>query len=296
MVQSTMAPDAAPAGVINATDQDFQDTVLERSMTVPVLVDFWAPWCGPCKVIGPVLEKLAGEFAGRVELAKVNTDDNPMLAQALQIQSIPAVKLFMNGQIRDEFVGAYPEEEVRRFLEHHLPKAEAQEAVSGLEQMRGGNREEAVATFKQVLEKDPKNAPALLGMGHHFADNGDVASAKEMVAKINDIELDKLPDAKAINRDLAALNGRIYLMEQAQAPVTAPDKQELAELYNGSVLAALQGGYPQALEGFLAIVKKDRKFKEDGGRKGMLAVFALQPPNSPLVDDYRGKLSSILFS
>jgi putative thioredoxin len=247
-------------------------------------------------VIGPVLEKLAAEYEGRVELVKVNMDESPMLAQALMIRSIPAVKLFMNGEIRDEFAGAYPEAEVRRFLEHHLPAVAAQQAVAGLSRMREGNREEAVETFKQVLEKDPTNAPALLGMGHHHADNGDLAAAQEVVRKINGIELDKLPDAKAINRDLAALQGRIYLLEHAQDTGGAAAKPEVVEAFNRAVKAALEGAHQQALEDFLVVVKKDRKFKEDAGRKGMLAVFAMLPPDARLVDDYRAKLSLILFS
>ena len=223
-----------------------------------------------------------------------------MLAQALMIRSIPAVKLFINGEIRDEFVGAYPEPEVRRFLEHHLPAPAATEAVEGLRMMKGGNPEEAVERFKQVLEKEPTNAPALLGMGHHHVDRGDLAAAKDVVGKINDIELDKLPDAKAINRDLAALQGKIFLLEHQQAAAAGgtdgQDKPELAEAFQRAVGEALQGAYQQALDDFLLVVKKDRKFKADAGRKGMLAVFALLPPDSRLVDDYRAKLSSILFS
>ncbi len=301
MVLATSA-NPPPPPYFTATDQDFQASVLERSMSVPVLVDFWAPWCGPCKVIGPVLEKLATEWGERFVLAKVNMDENPMLAQALAIRSIPAVKLFVDGQIKDEFIGAYPEPEVRKFLEANLPTFEDNDAVKGLQMMNQGRPDQAAKAFAAVLEKEPDNAVALVGMGHLMVEQGDLAKAQELLRRVKEIDLDRLPDARNLNRELASLQGKLFLMESHQegqakppTPGADPDADLLAQFYAACGLA-LQGKVKDALEGFLAIVKKNRKFKEDGGRKGMLAVFALLPPDSPLTDEYRNRLSSILFS
>jgi putative thioredoxin len=292
-------PESAPAPYIEANDRDFQTKVLERSLSVPVLVDFWAPWCGPCKVIGPVLEKLQGEFAGRFELCKVNMDENPMLAQVLMIQSIPAVKLFVNAEIKDEFIGAYPEDEIRRFLDANLPSTEDTEAVEALNLAQQGRPEDALQAFKAVLDKEPDNAVALVGMGHYHADRGDLEPAKAAVTRINAIELDRLPDAKKLSRDLESLKAKIFLIEPliaAQNGAPPSDKPELDLAFLQACQAALQGHAQEALEAFLTLVRTNRKFREDGGRKGMVAVFTLLPPNSPIVDTYRAKLSSILFS
>jgi putative thioredoxin len=289
----------APAPYFDANDRDFQTKVLERSLAMPVVVDFWAPWCGPCKVIGPVLEKLVREYAGRFELCKVNMDENPMLAQVLMIQSIPAVKLFMNAEIKDEFVGAYPEPEVRRFLDENLPTSSDTAAVEGIRMREQGRGEDATQAFKAVLEREPDNAVALVGMGHHHADHGELDAAKEMVTKVNAIELDRLPDAKKLARELDALKAKLFLLEPvvlAKKGAPPADKPELEAVFLRSCELAMQGKMADALGGFLELVRKDRKFRQDGGRKGMLAVFSLLPPESPLIDSYRSQLSSILFA
>lgn len=292
-------PAGAQAPYFEATDRDFQAKVLERSLTTPVLVDFWAPWCGPCKVIGPILEKLVTEFSGRFELCKVNMDENPMLAQVLAIQSIPAVKLFVNAEIKDEFIGAYPEPEIRRFLDENLPSPSDTAAVEAINLRQEGHPEDAAKAFKAVLEREPDNAVALVGMGHHHADRGELEAAKELVTKVNAIELDRLPDAKKLSRELETLKAKLFLMEPVLAAKNGAPPADKPELEGAFVLAcesALQGKPADALEGFLALVRKDRKFRQDGGRKGMLAVFNLLPPDSPLIDSYRSKLSAILFA
>jgi putative thioredoxin len=283
-----------PAAVIEAGDQDFEAKVIERSLKVPVLVDFWAPWCGPCKVIGPVLEKLATQWAGRFELVKVNMDESPLLAQALRIQSIPAVKLFINGQIQDEFVGAYPEPEVVRFLEHHLPSAKAQDAAQGLSLWQAGDSAGAMRVFQQVLAKEPKNAAALIGRGHCLLDQGDLAGAREAAATVNEADLEKLPERAQLEKLLTVLRSRVFLTDAAVPGDAEP--HELSVRLSGAAQAALTGQFERALADLLEIVRTQRKFQDDAGRKAMLAVFDLMPPGEPLLATYRQKLSNLLFA
>jgi len=292
-MEINVTPDG-PGEVVEAHDQDFEVKVLERSREVPVLVDFWAPWCEPCKVIGPVLEKLAKSWGGRFALVKVNMDESPMLAQVLRIQSIPAVKLFINGQIQDEFVGAYPEPEIVRFLEPTLPSEQVEDAVMGLRLWQMGDTAKARSVFEQVLAQEPANPAALIGMGHCLMDQGDVDGAKEAASKVNEAELEKLTDRHELERLLSVLRSRTFLTETAQPGSGGPP--ELAEALSRASQQALTGQFEPALEGFLQIVRTDRKFRDDAGRRGMLAVFDLLPPDSPVLATYRQKLSNFLFS
>jgi putative thioredoxin len=292
-MEINVTPDDS-AGVVEATDQDFEAKVIEKSNQVPVLVDFWAPWCGPCKTIGPILEKLAAESNGRFDLVKVNMDESPMLAQALRIQSIPAVKLFINGAIQDEFMGAYPEAEIVSFLEKNLPTEGVGDAVLGLQLLQSGNTAAAMKIFEQVLAEEPQNPIAQIGMGHILLDQGDIEGAREKAYGVNEVELEKLSDRQKMEKLLSALKGRIFLNENMDAKEESPG--ELASKFSQACQGALQGNYEAALETLLSIVKSDRKFKKDGGRLGMLAIFDILPLNSPLTADYRQKLSSILFS
>jgi len=276
-----------PGFVFEATDQDFTKTVVERSHEVPVLVDFWAPWCAPCRTLGPLLEKLAEESAGRFLLAKVNVDENQQLAYALQIRSIPAVKLIMDGKLKDEFMGAYPEPMVKEFLEHNLPSAQDLEAKEGVGLLKSGQTESAQKMFEETLSNDPKNAKALVGLGLIKIDQGDLEGSRELLGRIEEQD--------DIRHELAALRAKVYLTENAAQGNGTP-QGEMDRKFAQACRDALQGRFDASLSAFLEIAKQDRKFRDDGGRKGMVAVFAVLPPDSPLVRDYRSKLSLVLFS
>lgn len=290
-INVTPQPDS---GVIDSTDQDFEAKVLVRSQEIPVLVDFWAPWCGPCKVIGPVLENLAQTWKGRFELVKVNMDEAPSLAEMLRIQSIPAVKLFINGAIQNEFVGALPEPEVIRFLETNLPSEEIEDAVMGMNRLQTGDVDGARRIFQGVLASDPKNPVALIGSGHILLDSGDIKGAGDTIAAINEVELEKLTNGPAMEKLLTALKGRLFLTQNAdpeETEATGP-----ARKFADGCRAALSGQFETALDSFFEILQSDRKFKGDGGRLGMLAVFDMLPPDSDVSAAYRQKLSNFLFS
>ncbi len=287
-------PQPQADGVLEASDQDFEAKVIQRSQQIPVLVDFWAPWCGPCRVIGPVLEKLAQEWAGRFELVKVNMDESPMLAQVLRIQSIPAVKLFVNGRVQDEFMGAYPEPEVARFLEHNLPSEKVEDATVGLQRWQLGDTLGARTIFQEVLQNEPKNAVALIGLGHCLVDEGDLDGAEDLARQVNVVDLEKLSQRQEMEKLLDALRGRLLLTRGAQEDAPAGDATAAA--YRQACQQALQGNFDPALEALLEIVRTDRKFQDDAARKAMLAIFDLLPLDSPLLASYRQRLSSLLFA
>ena len=194
--------------VIEATDATFQKDVIEKSEQVPVVVDFWAPWCGPCRVIGPVLERLASEAGGAWVLAKVNTDENPELGRAWQITGIPAVKAFSKGRVVSQFVGAQPESRIRDFLKQIVPSESETLTRDGEKKRKAGRFEEAEAAFTTALERDRGSAPARLGLARLRADQGRTREALEM--------LDDVPPGTPERRDADSLAARLRL--QASGP------------------------------------------------------------------------------
>ena len=287
----------APSNAIDATEKDFQQKVVDRSQEIPVLVDLWAPWCQPCKTFGPLLETLAAEFSGKFELVKVNVDESPMLAQALQVQSIPAVKLVVNKEIRDQFDGALPEPELRAFLERNLPTDSESTAAEGLKLWLAGHKPQGAAILKRIAAAEPENPVALVGLGLAMIEDGQLEETKQVLEKVTDFDLDHLPEKQILLRGLAALRAKVFLMESVNEGLSAAPQPDSTEgLFLLACQAALTGDSESALEGFLSIVQKDRKFKDDGGRRGMLAVFSLLPEDSPLLGSYRSRLSSILFA
>ena len=280
------------SSVIEANDENFEQAVLQKSFEVPVLVDFWAPWCAPCREIGPILEKLADEGKGRFILAKVNMDENPNLAYALQIRSIPAVKLLVDGTLKDEFLGTIPEPEVREFLDRNLPTEQDREAKAGLDILQAGDSTAAEAVFRETLEQDSANAKARVGLGRILVDSGKWAEAKTLI--------ENLDEDDEIRRDLVNLRAGILLyenagVEQELLEALQRNPKDLAAQFALYCRYAIERKFQEAMEGFLEIVKSDRKFMDDAGRRGMIAVLDILPEGSELDSTYRNKLSSILF-
>jgi putative thioredoxin len=278
---------------IDVNEENFEAEVLERSTEVPVMVDFWAEWCGPCKVLGPVLEKLADEYAGEFILAKVNIDENQGLAGAFGIQGIPAVKLFKDGDLASEFTGALPEPMLREFLSKFLPTAADKQALEAQALEEEDKTAEAKALYQTILESDPNHAKALLGLGRLAMNEGDSATALE--------HLDKVPIVADERKEADRLIARLNL--QAGGTANEAALREKVKVEPNNIAArfecaqALAGAekYEEALNEFLTIVKADREFQDDGARKAMIQIFEVLGPDDPLTDKYRSELAKVLF-
>lgn len=278
---------------IDVNEENFEAEVLERSIEVPVLVDFWAQWCGPCKVLGPVLEKLAGEYGGDFILAKVNVDENPGLASVFGIQGIPAVKLFKDGNLASEFTGALPEPTLRQFLAKFLPSASDKIADDGAALEAAGKTAEAKALYQSVLESDPNHAGSLLGMGRLAMNAGDANAALQYLDQVS-IVADERKEADRLIARLKLQAGGAENEAALRAQLNA-DPTNVAVRYELAQALAAVEKYEEALKEFLEVVKADRSFQEDAGRKSMLQIFEVLGPDHPLTDKYRSELAAVLF-
>lgn len=279
--------------VLEATDATFADVVLRRSHQMPVIVDFWAAWCEPCHILSPTLEKLAGEYAGRVQLVKVNIDQNPMVTQQYGIQSIPAVKAFEGGGVTSEFAGAQPEEQVRAFFDILVP-SQTDHAMTAAQRLRAlGDDPAAREQFELVLADDPNHVEASLELADILSMTGDAADGARARDLASRYESD--PRARsAIGRialgELAAGKDRAAL----EARVAADERDAEARYHLGAVLA-VAGEWQDALDHLLATVRLDRELDQDGGRLRMLDAFAVLGDTHELTVRYRGRLMNVIF-
>lgn len=273
---------------------DFDQKVIALSHRVPVLVDFWAPWCAPCRTLKPILEKLAAEYGGRFLLAKVNSDENQELAVRYGVRSIPAVKAFANGELVDEFMGALPEGRVREFIDALVPSAGEPLRLQADAARTRGDDAAAERLLAEALERDPKHETAQLDLAQLYADSGRLAEAHRL--------LDALSDRARDGARVSALRARLDLLERAPAAADAgalearlaanPADLE-ARLDLANLLAARQDFAP-ALANLIELVRRDRTYGDDAGRRTMIQIFDLLGSDHDLVRRYRRELATAL--
>lgn len=274
------------AYIIDVTTYNFAN-VVERSMQVPVLVDFWAPWCEPCKTLLPIMEKLAAEYQGRFLLAKVNIDEQQALASQFGVRSVPTVKLVRDGRIADEFSGALPESQVRAFIDKHMEQPADRFLAAAEQAWESGDAAQAEALLRQVMAEVPNDHRAQLMLAELRAVTGNTDEAAQLLASLP-ADLALSPQAEALRARLtfaAAAAGAPEIETLQQALTTNPkDSQARHQLAARLVLA---GDLEGALQQLLELLRRDRSWGDDAGRKGMLQIFELLGGQGELVNRYR---------
>jgi putative thioredoxin len=300
MLQEGGAAPAPSDAIKDTTTQAFTKDVIEESRKQPVLVDFWAPWCGPCKQLTPVLEKVIRAAKGKAKLVKMNIDEHPAIPGQMGIQSIPAVIAFVKGQPVDGFMGALPESQVTGFVERLI-----KDRVGGEEQdllkaadaaLAGGDVAQAADLYARVLAEDATNTAALAGLARTYVKTGALEQAKQTLALV--------PESKRNEAPVAAARAALELAEQAQSvgPVAELEQKIAANpldhqaRYDLALALNAKGRRGEALDHLLDIVKRDRKWNEDGARKQLVQLFDAWGPTDEATVAGRRRLSSILFS
>jgi putative thioredoxin len=291
---------AADGYIKETTTQAFIKDVIEESRKQPVLVDFWAPWCGPCRQLTPILEKVVRTAKGKVKLAKMNIDEHPAIPGQMGIQSIPAVIAFVNGQPADGFLGALPENQVTAFIERLTKDKLGGEDKDRLKladaALADGDPAGAAEIYAQILAEDSANVPALAGLARCYIETGATDQARQTLAMV--------PEAKRNEPSVAAARAALELSEQAasvgpigdlerKVAANAADHQARFDL---AVALNAKGQRQEALDHLVEIVRRDRKWNDDGARKQLVQFFEAWGPTDELTVAGRKRLSSILFA
>ncbi|MGA0605965.1 tetratricopeptide repeat protein [Phenylobacterium sp. VNQ135] len=281
----------------DGTDASFVADVIEASKTTPVIVDFWATWCGPCRQLGPALEKAVTAAKGAVKLVKIDIDKNPAFAGQLRVQSIPAVFAFVDGRPVDGFMGALPDSQVKQFVDR-LAKQGGGSPIDQLldmakESLELGDLGGAAQAYAQILQAEPQNVKALGGLARLYQQAGDLERAREVLAMApegaSDPDLDGVRAALALAEDAPSETS-----EFEQRLAADPDDHEAR--YEFAKALAGQGRMDEAVDELIEIVRRDRAWNDEAARKQLLTIFEAAGPMSEVAKQGRRKLSALLFS
>jgi putative thioredoxin len=281
--------------IVTLTAANFDSVVIDGSFDRPVLVDFWADWCAPCRMLMPILAKLVEEYGGKFILAKLNTEEEQALAAQFGIRSLPTVQLFKEGRPVDQFMGALPETQIREFLDRHIARASDGLLAQAQGLMAAGDLVRARALIQRAREEDPANPRTALAEVQLTAAQGDVAEAQA--------QLERLPIELAHEPEVAALRGQLqFAAALAGAPEASilrarleADPKDSEARYQLAAQRVVAGDYEAALELLLELMKRDRAYGDDAGRKGMLAVYDLLGGAGDLVSHYRARMMNALY-
>jgi putative thioredoxin len=284
----------------DTTTAGFVKDVIEASRSVPVIVDFWAAWCGPCKQLTPLLEKIVKSYGGKVRLVKLNVDEHPAIAGQLRIQSLPTVYAFRDGRPLDGFVGGQPENTIRAFIDRIVgeeQQADLATVLASAEQaLEEGDVQSAAEIFATVLQEDKQNPAALAGLARCYLQTGDVARAEQTIALVppdqkNVAAVERVKAALELARKANQTDNRDALLSRLAA-----NPADLQARFDLAVASAARGEKETAVEHLLDLVRRDRNWNEQAARKQLVQLFDAWGPKDPATVDGRRRLSSLLFS
>ncbi len=280
--------------IYNVTIEDFESLVIKNSYKHPVLVDFWADWCQPCQSLIPVLHKLAEEYQGAFTLAMVNSDEQGELTGHAGVKSLPTAKLFVDGQMVNEFMGALPEAEVRKFLDPYIKTESDQVLNEAIQAFNEGKQQQALEMLNTALANDPQNSKLKINIAKLVANQNDFESAIALINTLADDEKEQ-PEVKEILTRIKLANQLKDLGDPAELEQRIKDNpDDLDALLQMSTYLNAGGNHEAAIQILMQIMQKDRSFKDGAGQKGLIEIFDMLGGENPLVQTYRRKMFTLL--